>query len=81
MTLRQQKRNQKKVNKPKPVKQVQKKVPNSSKKKTNYSATNKQLTNLSAILKGIVVYKTEIAELHRLLDKYPNEVPVAYAFA
>jgi len=31
-----------------------------------------QLKRLSGIMKGIVVYKTETAELSRLMEKYPH---------
>lgn len=31
-----------------------------------------QLKRLSGIMKGLVVYKTETAELSRLMEKYPH---------
>jgi len=43
-------------------------------KKTPIQKENKkpQLKRLSGIMKGIVVYKTETAELRRLMNKYPE---------
>jgi hypothetical protein len=32
----------------------------------------KQLTKLSAILKGLVIYKTDMKEIERLREKYPE---------
>jgi hypothetical protein len=34
----------------------------------------KELHKLSGILKGIIVYKKEVKELHRLCDKYPHDI-------
>ena len=44
----------------------------------NKKAKKESLTQLSAILKGIVVYRTEVAEMKRLCEKYPEEVPYRY---
>ena len=33
---------------------------------------SKDLERLSGIMKGIIVYKTETAELYRLMNKYPE---------
>lgn len=61
MTRRQQKRYKKlkgkKVNKP-PIKEVEDKE------------RKQHLTRLSSIMKGVIVYKKETAELERLFKKY-----------
>ena len=35
---------------------------------------NIYLEKIDAILNGIIIYKKEVAELHRLIEKYPNEI-------
>ena len=79
MTSRQQKRQNKIKKSKKPIAQ------NSNQTIKNEKPDNQKindLTRLSDIMKGIIVYKTEVAELWRLLEKYPEQVRnlnVAYA--
>ncbi len=73
MNARQQKRAKKQALKP------QKQI-----KKTNMPIDDKQpqLERLSGIMKGILVYRTEVDEMWRLIRKYPEQVAnlnVAYA--
>lgn len=44
----------------------------------NKKLKKETLSKLDGILKGILIAKTEINELHRLCEKYPNEVPYRY---
>lgn len=32
------------------------------------------LIKIDSILKGVIIYKEEVAELHRLIEKYPKEI-------
>ena len=79
MTSRQQKRQNKIKKSQKPIAQ------NSNQTIKNEKLDNQKindLTRLSGIMKGIIIYKTEVAELWRLLEKYPEQVRnlnVAYA--
>jgi len=58
-----------------------KKVQHSNQRK-NKKKKKEDLTKISSILKGLIIYKTETEEMWRLIEKYPNEVSrlnVAYA--
>ena len=52
---------------------------NRQKQRENKRLKKEMYTRLSGIMKGIVVRETEINELHRLMEKYPEEIPVPYA--
>ena len=50
--------------------------------RNNKKIKKQNLTRLSSIMKGLVIYKTETDELWRLIEKYPEQVSrlnVAYA--
>ena len=49
--------------------------------RNNKKIKKQGLTRLSSIMKGLVIYKTEVEELHRLCEKYPEEVPYRYMAA
>ncbi len=71
MNIRQQKRAKKQAQKP------QKQIP-----KVEVEDKKPQLEKLSGLMKGIIVYKTEVDEMWRLIRKYPEQVAnlnVAYA--
>ena len=44
------------------------------KKQDNIEDKKIYLEVIDSILKGVIIYKEEVSELHRLIEKYPKEI-------
>ena len=47
---------------------------NRKNQRANKKARKESYTQLSAIMKGVIVYRTEVEEMYALMKKYPVEV-------